>query len=205
VLAGGCAALLTSGCGSTSSDSGNSTKQVDEAGAHTYKIEVLDITFKPEQQVGQPATMRVEVLNADTQAIPNIAVTLDSFYFTEEHPKLAPGKRPVWIVEQGPGKPPRAPVESKAVTPPGGGQTNYVNTWALGALAPRHKQLFEWKVIPLKAGVQHVSLEISAAPGGAASATLPNGGALRARFRSEIAPAPRTKRVNPSTGQVVPG
>jgi len=202
VLAGGCAALLASGCGSSS---GSGAKQTDEAGPHTYKIEVLDVTFKPAQQVGQPATMRIEVLNADSRAIPNIAVTLDSFYYTEKYPRLAPGKQPVWIVEQGPGKPPQAPVESKVITPPGGGQTDYVNTWALGAMAPQHKQLFEWKVIPLKAGIQHVGLEISAAPGRQVNATLPNGGALRARFRSEIAAAPRTKHVNPSTGQVVPG
>jgi hypothetical protein len=202
VLAGDCAVLLASGCASNSS---SGSQQADEAGPHTYKIEVLDVTFKPEQQVGRPATMRIEVLNADTRAIPNIAVTLDSFYYTEKYPKLAPGKRPVWIVEQGPGKPPQAPIESKVVSPAGGRQTGYVNTWALGALAPQHKQLFEWKVIPLKAGIQHVSLKISPAPGGQTNATLPNGGALRARFRSEIAAAPRTKHVNPSTGQVVPG
>ena len=67
--------MLASGCGSSSSDSGSSARQADETGPHTYKIEVLDVTFKPDQQVGRPATMRIEVLNADTRAIPNIAVT----------------------------------------------------------------------------------------------------------------------------------
>ena len=202
MVAGGCAVLLACGCG----DSGGGSKQSHEdVVPHTYKIEVLDLTFKPEQAIGRPATMRIEVLNADTRTVPDIAVTLDSFYYTEKYPELAPGKRPVWVVEQGPGKPPQAPVESQVISPPRGGQTDYVNTWALGALAPQHKQVFEWKVIPVKAGVQHVSLEIFADVGGRANATLPNGGALRARFRSEIAPAAPSTHVNPSTGKVALG
>jgi hypothetical protein len=192
------AALLAAGCG-------GGKKQTAGEPEHTYEIEVLDVTFKPEQAVSKPATMRIEVRNADTKTIPNIAVTIDSFYYTETYPELAANKRPIWIVEQGPGKPPQAPVQSQAVSPPGGGQTAYVNTWALGPLAPRQKQVFEWKVVPVKAGVQHVSFEISAGLGGKAKATLPNGGALRGRFRSEIAPAPPKTHVNPSTGKVVPG
>jgi hypothetical protein len=201
LVVGGCAALLASGCGGSSH---SSSEQTHAQGPHTYKIEVLDVTFKPAQQVGRPATMRIEVLNADTQTIPDIAVTLDSFYFTETYPELAPGKRPVWVVEQGPGNPPKPPAESRVVSQPKGSQTDYVNTWALGALAPRHKRVFEWKVIPVKAGIQHVSLAISAGPGEQTKATLPNGGSLTARFRSEIAPAPRSIHVDPSTGKVVP-
>ena len=197
LVAGGCAALLAVGCGGGS-------EQTHEEVAHTYKIEVLDLTFKPAQRIGRPATMRIEVLNADTQTIPDVAVTLDSFYYTETYPELAPDKRPVWVVEQGPGNPPTPPVKSRVVSQPNGAQTDYVNTWALGALAPQRKRVFEWKVIPVKAGIQHVGLEISAGPGEQTKATLPNGGALRARFRSEIAPAPRSVRVDPSTGKVVP-
>ena len=40
------------------------------------------------------------------------------------------------MIEQGPGEVPEPPVQSEAVSPPGGGQTAYVNTWALGPLAP---------------------------------------------------------------------
>jgi hypothetical protein len=71
-------------------------------------------------------------------------------------------------------------------------------------LAPQHKQVFEWKVIPVKAGIQHVRLQILAGLDGQ-EATLPNGGALHARFRSEIAPAPHGTHVNPSTGRSGPG
>jgi hypothetical protein len=198
LAAAGCAALFAAGCGG-----GN--EQTHGEVAHTYKIEVLDITFKPEQAVGKPAKMRIEVRNVDTKTIPNIAVTIDSFYYTEKYPELAANQRPVWVVEQGPGKPPEAPVQSQAVSPPGGGQTAYVNTWALGPLAPNHNQVFEWKVIPVKSGIHRGRIEISAGLAGQAKATLPNGGTLTAKFRSEIAPAPPSRHVDPSTGRVVAG
>jgi hypothetical protein len=192
------AALLIAGCG-------GGKKQTSGEAAHTYKIDVLDVTFKPDQAVSRPAKMRIEVRNADTRTIPNIAVTIDSFYYTERYPELAANKRPVWVVEQGPGTPPQAPVQSQAVSPPGGGQTAYVNTWALGPLAPNKTRVFEWKVIPVKAGVHRVSFEINAGLGGQAKATLPNGGELSGRFRAEIAPAPPQTHVDPSTGKVVAG
>jgi hypothetical protein len=187
--------LIVAGCG------GGAKQTVGEP-EHTYKIEVPEITFKPEQAIGRPAKMRIKVRNADKKTIPNIAVTLDSFYYTEKYPELASTQRPIWVVEKGPGEPPQAPVQSQAVSPPGGGQTAYDNTWALGALAPGHTQVFEWTVIPVKSGVHHVNVEISAGLAGQAKATLPNGGVLHARFRSEIAPAPPSRHVNPSTGRV---
>lgn len=210
--------MLASGCGSGSGSSSASSSAKTESTAaqktetaaqaphaHTYKVGVLDLTFKPEQQVGRPAKMRIVVRNADTQTLPNVAVTLDAFYYSDKHPDLPPSKQPVWVVARGPGSPPQPPAKSRVVSPQGGGQTSYVNTWALGRLAPGHQRVFEWTVIPVKAGVQHVSLQISAGLGEQVKTTLPNGGALEARFRSEIAPAPATLQVNPSTGKVTRG
>jgi hypothetical protein len=197
--------LLTVVCIAALAGCGGGTKQSAGEPAHTYKIKYIDLTFKPEQAVARPALMRIEVQNVDTRTIPDIAVTLDSFYYTSTYPELAADKRPVWVVEQGPGKPAGRPVESQAISPPGGGQTAYVNTWALGPLAPGATQTFEWKVVPVKAGVHRVSFEISAGLAGQAKATLPNGAPLRGRFRSEIAAAPPATHVDPSTGKVVAG
>jgi hypothetical protein len=193
-----CVALLATGCG-------GGAKQTAGEPKHTFKIEVLDVTFKPEQAVARPATMRVKVRNVDEKTIPNIAVTVDSFYYTEKYPELAANKRPVWVVEQGPGTPPKSPVQSQAVSPPGGGQTVYVNTWALGPLAPKATQTFEWKVVPVKAGKHTVHIRISAGLAGQAKATLPNGTPLTATFVAQIAPAPPSTHVDPSTGKVVAG
>jgi hypothetical protein len=191
-------ALFATGCGGGSEQTAGEPKR-------TYKVEVLDLTFKPNQAVARPATMRIKVRNVDSKTIPNIAVTLDSFYYTEKYPELAANKRPVWVVEKGPGKPPGRPVQSQAVSPPGGGQTAYVNTWALGALAPNHTQTFEWEVIPVKSGSHSVHIRIGAALAGQAKATLPNGTRPTATVSAQIAPAPPATHVDPSTGKVAPG
>jgi hypothetical protein len=198
VLSGVCIALLVSGCG-------GGKKQTSGEPARAYKIKLLDLTFKPEQAIARPATMRIALENTDTRTIPNIAVTVDSFYFTETYPELAASKRPVWVVEQGPGTPPSRPVQSQAISPPGGGQTAYVNTWALGPLAPKHTQVFEWKVVPVKAGIHRVNVEIAAGLGGRAKAAGPNGTIQEATFQAHIAPAPPATHVDPSTGKVVAG
>lgn len=191
-------ALLASGCGGGSEQTAGEAKR-------SYKTELLGLTFKPEQAVARPATMRIKVRNVDSKTIPAVAVTLDSFYYTEKYPELAANQRPVWVVEQGPGKPPRTPVQSQAVSPPGGGQTAYVNTWALGPLAPKHTQTFEWKVVPVKSGTHTVHITIGAGLGGRARATLANGNSATATLVAHIAPAPPSTHVDPSTGKVAAG
>lgn len=198
VLSCACALLLASGCGG---GKGQDAGEVE----HIYEIEVLDLTFKPAQAVARPATMRIKVRNADTKTIPDIAVTLDSFYYTSTYPELAADKRPVWVVERGPGKVSTPPVQSQAISPPGGGQTAYVNTWALGPLAPGATQTFEWKVVPVKSGAHRVHLRIEAGLAGKAKAALPNGDELKSTFEAHIAPAPPSTHVDPSTGKVVAG
>jgi hypothetical protein len=193
-LAATCAVLLAAGCGGGS-------KQTAEEPVRAYKLTPTDLTFKEFQSVARPAKMRIAVRNDDTKTAPDVAVTLDSFYYTEKYPELAANKRPVWIVEQGPGTPPQAPVQSQAISPPGGGQTAYVNTWALGPLKPKQEKVFEWKVVPVKSGYHRIHFKISAGLGGQATTTSP----LAARFGIHIAPAPPSTHVDPSTGKVVAG
>jgi len=150
--------------------------------------------------------MSIEVRNPGPRTIPNIAVTLDSFYYTEKYPELASNKRPVWVVEEGPGTAAKTPVQSQAISPPGGGQTAYVNTWALGSLAPEHTQKFVWKVVPVKSGKHTVHFEVDAGLGGLAKAAAPSGGKpIAGSFNAQIAPAPPAAHVDPSTGRVTAG
>jgi len=198
VLAGACAAMFATGCG------GGKQQDVGEA-KRIYKIQVVSATFEATQAVARPAVMRIKLRNAGARTIPNLAVTVDSFYYTENHPELAANKRPVWVVEQGPGKIPTRPVQSQAISPPGGGQTAYVNTWALGPLAPGRTQTFEWKVVPVKVGVHKVHIEVAAGLAGQAKARLASGGRPTAAFEAHIAPAPPPTHVDPSTGRVLAG
>jgi hypothetical protein len=198
VLVGACAAMLASGCG------GGKQQDVGEA-KRTYKIQILSATFDAKQAVARPAVMRIRLRNPGPRTIPNLAVTVDSFYYTEKYPELAANKRPVWVVEQGPGAIPTRPVQSQAISPPGGGQTAYVNTWALGPLAPGRTQTFEWKVAPVKVGAHKAHIEIAAGLAGQAKATLASGGRPTAAFEAHVAPAPPSTHVDPSTGKVLAG
>ena len=65
-----------------------------------------------------------------------MAVTIDSFNYTENFPELAANKRPIWVVDAGPGAIPATPRRPPRSARPGAGRPHYVNTWALGPLAP---------------------------------------------------------------------
>src|SRR3712207_3784730 len=81
----------------------------------TYKVEVVRSTFPIEQRLAQKAELTLAVRNTDTRAIPNVAVTIDSFQRRDEQEGLADPNRPIWIVDRG----------------PSGGNTACTNTWAL--------------------------------------------------------------------------
>ena len=168
-------------------------------------MSVLASRFPVRQAVSRPTPMLLLVKNTSAHTAPNVAVTLDSFYYTEHYPELAANQRPVWVVERGPGAIPAAPVESAAVSPPGGGQTAYVSTWALGPLAPGATRLFRWLVVPVKTGLHTVHYTVAAGLAGKATARLTSGGLVRGQFTAHIAPTPPSRHVDPRTGQVVPG
>jgi hypothetical protein len=189
--------LLISGCGGSRQD-------VHEAkGAFT--MNVVHSSFPATQAMARPTRLELVVRNTGSATAPDVAVTLDSFYYTESYPELAANKRPVWVVEEGPGAIPTRPVESQAVSPPGGGQTAYVNTWALGPLAPGHTQRFLWQVVPVKAGAHTVHYTVAAGLAGKATAQLASGAAVQGQLTANVAAAPPTTHVDPSTGRVIAG
>ena len=190
-----CATLLVAGCG-------GGAEQTSGEPARTYKLELTDVSFAAHQSVSRPTKFRIAIRNADTRTVPDVAVTVGSFSYTEKYPELASDKRPIWIVEQGPGAVAHPAVPSEAVSPPGAGQTAYLNTWALGALAPRQSKIFEWTVVPVKAGTHRVAIQVNADLGGNAKATLPNRRAVSTSRTVEVAAAPPSRHVNPNTGRV---
>jgi hypothetical protein len=197
LLWGACAALLAAGCGSARQDTSEKKR--------AYTLKVVKASFPVKQSIAKPARLELQIENADSHTAPNVAVTLDSFYYTENYPQLAVSKRPFWVIEAGPGKVPTSFVESQSVSPPGGGQTNYVSTWALGPLAPGHIQTFVWHVAPVKAGVHTVHYSVATGLAGRARARLASGSPVQGQFTASVAPAPPATYVDPKTGRVVPG
>jgi hypothetical protein len=194
VLAG----LLAAGCGS-------GARQDAREPAGTFTLAVVHSAFPLKQSIARPADMELVVHNTGSRTAPNVAVTVDSFDYTEHYPELASNKRPIWVIEKGPGVIPARPVESEAVSPPGGGQTAYVNTWALGPLGPGSSRTFLWQVVPVKPGRHRVDYTVAAGLAGKAKAELPSGGPVAGHFNVYIASVPPARHVNPNTGQVVPG
>lgn len=197
-LAGACAALLASGCGGGSEQSHGEAKR-------TYQMSISAATFPSKQSVAKPAELKLRVHNESSRTVPNVAVSVDSFSYVEKHPELASNKRPIWVVEEGPGTPAKVPVQSQAVSPPGGAQTAYVNTWALGPLKAGASRTFVWKVVPVKSGAHTVHLTVAAGLAGNARAALSGGGTVTRSLSAKVAPKPPLTHVDPNTGKVVPG
>jgi hypothetical protein len=197
---GVCLALLfLAGCGAGTRQDANEPKG-------TFAVKVLSASFPAQQSVARETRMVLRVRNTGTQTVPNLAVSIDSFAYTSDYPNLASNKRPIWVVETGPGAIPTRPVESEAISPPGGGQTAYVNTWALGPLAPGHTGTFVWRVVPVKSGTYTVHYVVAAGLSGRARAQLAHGGGPAVgHLTATIAPRPPATHVDPETGQVVPG
>ena len=191
------ALALMSGCGS-------STQTAGEPSA-TFTMSIVGASFPAAQTIARPARMQLAVHNGSGRTMPNVAVSVDSFNYASSAPELAAANRPVWAIEQGPGARANPPVQSQEVSEPGGGQTAYVNTWALGPLPAGRTRTFTWLVTPVKAGLHTVHFVISAGLGGRARARTAAGAPVAGRFLVHISAAPPATYVNPSSGRIGTG
>jgi hypothetical protein len=192
------ACLILAGCG-------GGTRQDASEPSGNFPVRVRAF-FPLRQAVSKQTVMLIQVHNVGTQTAPNVAVTLNSFSYTSDFPGLAATKRPTWVIEQGPGPVADPPVQTQEVSQPGGGVTAYVNTWALGPLAPGATRTFVWHVVPVKPGLQVVRYVIAAGLAGKARAVRAvTGGPVKGAFLVHIAPVPPATHVEPNTGLVVPG
>jgi hypothetical protein len=191
------AAALLGGCG------GSAQNASEPKGTST--VRVTEASFPTRQAVSRPEQLVLHVRNTGARAVPDVTVALDSFYYNSDYPNLAARKRPVWVVDQGPGAIASPPVETVEVDPPGAGTTSNYDVWALGRLAPGATRSFVWQVTPVKAGVHTVSYRVYAGLGGKARAQLAGGGLPGGDFKVSIADRPPPTHVDPETGKVVPG
>ena len=174
-------AVVIAGCG------GGTRQDADEPEG-TFDVEVVSATFPEKQRLARQERMVVEIRNTDTEAIPNLAVTVrPGFSVRSTRQDLADPNRPVWIVDRG----------------PVGGGTAYTSTWALGALKPGETKRFVWRVTPVRPGRHEVGFQVAAGLDGKAKAQAGGGSRAEGSFDVMISDEPAQARVDPETGAVI--
>jgi hypothetical protein len=166
---------------------GGGERQDKNEPSGNFSVEVAKASFPAQQSLAEPTELSIVVRNTDSKPLPDVAVTVDSFTKASEQTGLADPQRPVWIVDRG----------------PVGGETAYVSTWALGALAPGQSKTFTWKVTAIQSGTHEVSYKVS--PGLDGKAKVADASAAAGKFSVRISDRPAQARVDPETGEVIRG
>jgi hypothetical protein len=191
------AVVLVSGCGGTAQDAHEPKR--------SFSVQIVKASFPTSQAVAHPSRFKLEVRNSGASAVPNVAVTINSFTYYSNYPNLSSHVRPIWIVDQGPGAISKFPIQTEEFDSPGNDVTANNNTWAAGALAPGQARTFVWKVTPVKSGDYTLNYSVAAGLNGKAHAVIASGASPTGRFAVHIASAPRISHVDPTTGALVSG
>lgn len=200
-LLGICGALVSAvaaGCGSSEPQNAHEPRG-------RFTVHVAQASFPTHQAVARPVQLVVAVRNTGARTLPNVTVAVTSFDYLSNYPHLSSRKRPVWVVDQGPGRVPYPRVETVEVDPPGAGTTSNYNIWALGPLPAGATRTFVWRVTPVKPGLHRVFYKVYAGLNGRAQAQLAGGRAPAGSFTVYVAGQPPPTHVDPKTGKVVPG
>ncbi|MGH2854669.1 MAG: hypothetical protein ACRDLF_10840 [Solirubrobacteraceae bacterium] len=201
VLLGVCGALagaLAAGCGESRHQDASEPKG-------NFTVLLARASFPLRQAVARPTRLVLAIRNTGARTLPNVTVAVTSFSYLSNYPNLASRRRPVWVVDEGPGRIANPPVETVQVDPPGSGTTANYNIWALGPLAPGATRSFVWHVSPVKPGLHRVSYRVYAGLNGRAQAQLADGSPPTGSFAVYVAGRPPKTHVDPVTGKVVPG
>ncbi len=164
----------------------------------------VDASFPGKQKLAKRSTLKIDVRNTGPSTIPNITVTVRGFYFKQRQPGLADNRRPVFAINGVPKELAGFP-ESKEAAPQGG-ETNYVDTWALGPLKSGREKSFKWSVTAVRAGAYRLRYVVAAGLDGKAKAEDDDGGGVPTGvFAGTVADAVPQTRVSDDGKEVVEG
>lgn len=133
-------ALAVAACAIGLGACGGDDEITDASGGQPFAVSA-NASFDDSQRLSNVETLRITVRNADTRTIPDAAVVLEGLNRVipaqdNGAGRVADPRRPIWVVD----------------APPKGGTTAYVQTWALGELAPGASKTFTWQLTPVVAG-----------------------------------------------------
>jgi hypothetical protein len=180
LIAAGVVAVAVAGCG------GGQRQDADEPSG-TFEVDVVNASFPTKQHLAKPERFVIAVRNTGSQTVPTVAVTVSSFAARSEEAGLADPERAVWVIDAS----------------PRGGDTAYLNTWALGRLAPGQTRRFVWRVTAVQAGTHTVKWQVAAGLNGKAKATLAGNRAPAGSVTVDVSAKPAQAHVDPKTGRVV--
>jgi hypothetical protein len=183
---GALAALLAVALAGVSGCGGSEERQDAGEPSGDYPVEITEVKFPRKQGFGQTSRLVIAVRNSGEEKIPNIAMTVNGFYYRTEQPDVADPARPVWILN----------------LPPANGQTAMVNTWALGSLDPGRTATFVWNLTAVTAGTHQLDYRAAAGLNGKARAVTDSGGVPSGTISVRVTPKPRKSYVLPN-GDVV--
>jgi hypothetical protein len=158
-----------------------------------FRVDIVDAEFPIAQKLAKRSELSITVRNAGEETVPNIAVTVDGFDVKLQNENLADPSRPIFVIN---GKPREIGdfAESKDLAPEGG-DTAYVNTWALGPLRSGQEKTFTWNVTAVRAGSYKIEYEVAAGLDGKAKAIDAEGVTPRGTFIGTVDDTPPDTRV----------
>lgn len=160
--------MAAAGCGGGKAQDANEPEG-------TWTVAIDNASFPPVQRLAQDSELRLAVRNTDDSAIPNLAVTIDSFEGRTTQPGVADPVRPIWILDN----------------PPAGSDTAYHDTYTFGKLEPGRARQLIWKVTAVKSGIYTIKYKIAAGLDNKAKAVLQGDQAPEGSFTVFIARKPR--------------
>ena len=186
------AALLASGCG------GGGERQDADESEGDYKVAVLEANFPSGQKLAKESELEFAVKNIGDKEIQNLAITfgrntprgrIDSLDRRSSRPRPL-RSRPPRVRRQRPTATSVASPRARRGTSPPGSGTAYVDTYALGKLAPNKTKRFAFSVTAVVAGPYRIVWALSAGLDGKAKAILASGLPAVGQFEGTIKEKP---------------
>jgi hypothetical protein len=193
----GCLFIIALGaCGSNKPQDENEPKG-------RFQVDVTRATFPEQQKLAKRSNLVITVHNSGDRTVPNVAVTVNGFYYRVNDPQLADPTRPIFVINGKPKSIGTLPEEVEDA--PEGGETAYVGTWALGPLRPGRDKTFRWSVTAVKAAPFRIKYTVAAGLNGKAKAVDASGRRPQGVFQGTVQEKAPISRVADDGKTVVRG
>ena len=200
-------ACLLAGAGIAACGGDDERQDLNEP-AGEFPVEVTSANFPARQRLAEKNYLVLEVENAGSETIPDLAITIwtgdekadGPFNVRSEQQGLADPNRPVWILEDDYPKLLEEGVDLSELDaePTAGAETAATDTYAFGPLAPNDSITAVWRVTPVQGGTYTVHYEVAGGLDGKAKAVTADGSPVEGEFVTTISTKPPNTRVTDS-------